>query len=148
MKQEHFQIREVEVLKPYTLRITYGDGEVVTVDLKGIIDRIAALSPLKDPELFAKARIDKWGSIVEWIPGEIDMAADNLRAEAVEQQGRISHERIWEWMYRNNLTLDTAAEALGISRRMVAYYRSGRKPVPKHIWLACIGWETEKNKAA
>lgn len=148
MKQEHFRLKEVEVLKPYVLRLTFGDGEVMTVDLKGIINRIPALSPLKDPKLFAKARIDQWGSIIEWMPGEIDMAADNLRAEAVEQQGGISHERIWEWMYRNNLTLDTAAEALGISRRMVAYYRSGQKPIPKHIWLACIGWETEKSKAA
>ena len=120
MKQEHFRLKEAEVLKPYVLRLTFGDGEVMKVDLKGIINRIPALSPLKDPELFAKAQIDEWGAIIEWIPGEIDMAADNLRAEAVEQQGGISHERIWEWMYRNNLTLDTAAEALGISRRMVA----------------------------
>lgn len=148
MKQEHFRIKKVEVLEPYALRLTFGDGEIMTVNLKGIIDRIPALWPLKDPELFAKARIDEWGSIVEWVPGEIDMAADNLRAEAVEQKGGISHERIWEWMYRNNLTLDAAAEALGMSRRMVAYYRSGRKPIPKHIWLACIGWETEKSRAA
>lgn len=72
---------------------------------------------------------------------EIDLAADNLRAEAVEQSGDISHERIWNWMHRNNLTLDTAASALGISRRMLAYYRNGEKHIPKHIWFACLGWE-------
>jgi predicted DNA-binding transcriptional regulator AlpA len=148
MKQEHFRIKAVEALNPYVLRLTFGDGEVMTVDLKEIIDCIPALSPLKAPQLFTKARAGEWGLAVEWIPGEIDMAADNLRAEAIEQRGGISHERIWDWMYRNSLTLNAAAEALGMSRRMLAYYRSGQKPIPKHIWLACIGWESEKRKAA
>lgn len=148
MKQEHFRIKAVEALKGHILRLTFGDGEVMTVDLEETINRIPALSPLKDRKLFSKANVGEWGHTVDWIPGEIDMAADNLRAEAIEQRGGISHERIWEWMHRNGLTLDTAAEALGISRRMLAYYRSGQKPIPKHIWLACIGWEAEKSKAA
>jgi predicted transcriptional regulator len=39
------------------------------------------------------------------------------------------------------LSLNKAAEALGISRRMVAYYSNGEKAVPKAILLACRGWE-------
>ena len=147
-KQEHFRVAAVKALKPYRLSLTFGDGATMTVDLAAIIDRIPALALLKDPKLFAKARVGEWGLTVDWIPGELDMAGDNLRAEAVEQSGGISHERIWEWMHRNGLTLDTAAEALGISRRMLAYYRSGQKPIPRHIWLACLGWEAERHKAA
>ncbi|WP_298437364.1 DUF2442 domain-containing protein [Geobacter sp.] len=147
-KREHFRIEAVEVLAPYRLLLTFGDGAAMTVDLAAIIDRIPALAPLKEPELFAKARVGEWGLTVEWVAGELDLAGDNLRAEAVEQMGGISHERIWEWMHRNGLTLDSAAEALEISRRMLAYYRSGQKPIPRHIWLACVGWETERHKAA
>jgi hypothetical protein len=44
-------------------------------------------------------------------------------------------------MDRNKLTLDAAAKALGMSRRMLAYYRNGEKPIPKYVWLACLGWE-------
>jgi hypothetical protein len=44
-------------------------------------------------------------------------------------------------MARNDLTLDAAAVALGLSRRMLAYYRSGSKPVPRTVALACLGWE-------
>ena len=69
------------------------------------------------------------------------LAADNLRARAVEQAGGVSHEFIWNWMARNDLTLDTAAIALGVSGRMLAYYRSGSKPVPRTVALACLGWE-------
>ncbi|KAF0221405.1 MAG: hypothetical protein FD174_543 [Geobacteraceae bacterium] len=147
-KQEHFRIVAVKAEKPYRLRLTFGDSATMTVDLAAIINRIPALAPLKDKKLFAKARVDEWGRTVEWIPGELDMAGDNLRAEGVEQSGGISHERIWEWMHRNGLTLDSAAEALGISRRMLAYYRSGQKPIPRYIWLACVGWEAERRKAA
>ena len=63
--------------------------------------------------------------------------------------GEASHEMLLDWMWRNGLNLDEAAAALGLSRRMVAYYRSGQKPIPKSIWLACIGWETlQARKAA
>jgi hypothetical protein len=72
---------------------------------------------------------------------DLELAADNLRARGVEQAGGVSHEFIWNWMARHDLTLDTAAAALGVSRRMLAYYRSGAKPVPRTIALACLGWE-------
>jgi transcriptional regulator with XRE-family HTH domain len=44
-------------------------------------------------------------------------------------------------MDRNKLTLETAAKALGMSRRMLAYYRNGEISIPKYVWLACLGWE-------
>jgi len=147
-KKEHFRLASLEVLQPYRLGITFGDGVTLTVDLAAIIDRTAALFPLKDATLFAEAGIDEWGMAVSWMQGELDLSGDNLRAEALEQAGKISHERIWNWMHRNGLSLDAAAKGLGISRRMLAYYRSGQKPVPRHIWLACVGWEAEREKAA
>lgn len=141
MKNNRFRIDAVVASVPCHLRLTFGDGVVMDVDLEDVINRFPQLSPLKDDSLFSRAHVGEWGLTVDWIPGEIDLAGDNLRAEAIEQSGGISHERIWNWMHRNNLTLDGAAAALGISRRTVAYYRNGERPVPKHIWLACLGWE-------
>ena len=31
--------------------------------------------------------------------------------------------------------------ALGVPRRMLTYYRSGSKPVPRSVALACLRWE-------
>lgn len=140
MKNPVFKIESLEVILPHRLKVTFGDKVTMEVNLAEVINRYPALAPLNDPNIFALAHIDEFGSSVVWTD-EIDLAGDNLRAEAVEQSGGISHERIWNWMHQNKLTLDTAAEALGISRRMVAYYRNGEKPIPKHIWLACLGWE-------
>jgi len=57
-------------------------------------------------------------------------------------------EEITEWMQRNGLTQTAAAEALGISRRMLVYYLTGEKPVPRTVALACLGWEVERANAA
>ena len=53
----------------------------------------------------------------------------------------MSHELIWNWMARKDLTIDAAAVALDVSRRMLACYRNGSKPVPHTVALACRGWE-------
>ncbi|MCX7140805.1 MAG: helix-turn-helix transcriptional regulator, partial [Proteobacteria bacterium] len=60
--------------------------------------------------------------------------------------GGIGHERMIEWMLRNDLTQERAADAIGISRRMLNYYLSAEKPIPKTVWLACIGWENSQKK--
>jgi hypothetical protein len=100
------------------------------------------LERLKDPKVFSSAKVGDHGASVIWANDDgLELAADNLRARAVEQDGGVSHEFIWNWMARNDLKLGTAALALGVSRRMLAYYRSGAKPVPRTVALACLGWE-------
>lgn len=47
------------------------------------------------------------------------------------------------WMARPALTLRRAAQALGLSRRTVAYYLSGEQPVPKTVMLATEGYDGE-----
>ena len=44
-------------------------------------------------------------------------------------------------------SISRAAEALGISRRMVSYYRTAHKSIPRQTWLACLGWEAVKPEA-
>ena len=97
------------------------------------------------PAVFARVRIGELGNSVEWKDAEF--SADNVYAWAKEQAGEVSHEMFGEWMSRNDLSLTTAAEALGISRRMVSYYRTAHKIIPRSIWLACLGWEATRPKA-
>src|SRR5690606_7329532 len=139
--KNHFQLKQVEALSEGRLRLTYADEQVFDVDLRPWIETAEALAALKDPELFAQASIGWGGRSVEWIEDELDLASDNLRNLAIEQAGGIGHERIWNWLHENDLTLEQAAAALGISRRMLIYYRDGEKSIPRAVWLACLGWE-------
>jgi hypothetical protein len=144
MSKNHFRISSVEALPDYKLRLTFADDRSFDIDLTEWIETTKALSPLKNPTLFAKAKIGFASASVEWIEDELELAADNLRNLAIEQSGGIGHERIWNWLHKTGLTLDQAAAALGISRRMLIYYRDGEKPIPRHIWLACLGWEATR----
>ena len=142
--KSHFQLMHVKVPAPYNLRLTYADGEVLTVNLQPWIASTKALYPLKNADLFVKAKRGLGGRSVDWTDGakiELDLGADNLRNLAIEQAGGIGHERIWNWLHETGLTLEQAASALGISRRMLIYYRDGEKPIPRSVWLACLGWE-------
>jgi len=146
MRKDHFRISSVRALSHLRLDLTFADSKSYIVDLTEWIENSDALSPLKDKELFAQARVGFAGTSVEWIEGELDLGADNLRNLAVEQAGGIGHERIWNWLHETGLTIDQAATALGISRRMLIYYRDGEKSIPRHIWLACLGWEATRPK--
>lgn len=127
------------------LDIEFGDGFSSTVDLADIIQHHPVLAPLKNPDTFARVALDEWARGVTFDDNDdLQLASDNLRALAIEQAGGYSHQQVIEWMHKHRLTLDEAAEALGLSRRMLAYYRSGEKPVPKTVGLAMLGWEYAK----
>lgn len=45
------------------------------------------LVPVRDPGLFAQAKVGFGGRSVDWIEDELDLGSDNLRHIAVEQAG-------------------------------------------------------------
>lgn len=148
MSKDHFQLTVVEALTEYRLRLSYTDGQSFEVDLGEWIDNTKALHALKNLALFAQAKVGFAGRTVDWIEDELDLATDNLRNLAIEQSGGIGHERIWNWLHETGLTLEQAAEALGISRRMLIYYRDGEKPIPRSIWLgSCTAHGTQFTSA-
>ncbi len=136
------KLNAVEAMAPYRLRTTWSTGEVLEVDVESVLRKHAFLAAILDPAVFSGVHLGEWGHGIEWIDAEL--GSDNVYAWAKEQAGDVSHEMFGEWMHRNDLSLTTAAEALGISRRMVSYYRTAHKAIPRSIWLACLGWEATR----
>lgn len=122
---------------PMTLRVQWAKGEQSIVDVSGVIERFRVYAPLRrSPDLFRQAHVGDLGTDVVWTD-EIDMAADTLWRLAQEQAGlTLSPEAFRRWRERKAYTLDAAAKALGVSRRMVAYYEEGKKPIPRVVALA------------
>jgi hypothetical protein len=52
------------------------------------------------------------------------MDVDQLYEMAQEQAGEWGPERLAAWMTAHGLSLNGAADALGLSRRMIAHYRT------------------------
>ena len=123
--------------KPLTLRIRWDRGDESRIDVSGLIETFRVYDPLRrSQDLFRRVRVGEHGTDVVWSDG-IDMSADTLWRLAQEQAGvTMSSDAFRHWRERRAYTLDTAAQALGISRRMVAYYEQGERPVPRVVALA------------
>jgi hypothetical protein len=122
--------------KPLTLFIHWDKGKESRVDVSGLVETFRVYEPLRQsPELFGRVRVGEHGTDVVW-SDEIDMAADTLWRLAQEQAGVMSPDAFKQWRERRAYTLDAAARALGLSRRMVAYYEQGAKPIPRVVVLA------------
>ena len=129
----------VKAKLPSILSLKWSDGTRADVDL-GRLLRDRAFRPLREPEEFARVRVGEWGHSVEW-PSGAELSAETLWLETLSATGHADTLEFLEWRLRHGLSLTKTAEALGLSRRMVAYYSNGEKPVPKPILLACKGWE-------
>ena len=127
-----------------TLTLGWDDGTFAKVDLAAAIASRKALAPISDSAEFARATLsdDRWS--VEW-PSGIDFGAAQLRRWANEQCGKAMPPADFRrWIECHQFTLDRAAEALGLSRRTVAYYLSGEQPVPRTVMLATVGYDRQE----
>jgi hypothetical protein len=132
----------VEARTPATLRLRWSDGTQADVDLKDML-RAKAFRALRDPTEFARVHVGEWGHSVEWANGS-ELSAETVWLETLSATGRSDTREFLEWRLKHALSLSSAGEALGLSRRMVAYYSSGEKKVPRAILLACKGWEVSE----
>lgn len=145
MKTDHFTLVQLRAVKPMSLEMRFADDTHLTVDIAPLAKKHKSLSTLQDWAIFKTTKLQDAGRTVQWgNSDELELASDNLRARAIEQSGYYSHEWLWNWMHKHQLTLDAAASSLGISRRMLAYYKSGAKLLPLTVVLACIGLESQK----
>lgn len=144
MKTKPFRIASVEAGEtPYSLVIGWMDGSTTVVNVRESIFTVKGLKPLQDINRFAQVSVSEGGHSICW-GADIDMGADRLWQLSLQQTGNfIPPPMLHDWRQQNHLSLTKAAEALGISRRMVSYYESGHTPIPKVIGLALRGWECE-----
>ncbi len=141
------RIASVKPAGAYKLRLRWVSGKTMVIDLSEPVRRLKGLRPLRDEAVFARAVKGEGGHSIVW-PGEIDMGADRLWEMSLEQNGHLDAVEFIRWRWRYGLSLSDAAEALGLSRRQVAYYASGERAVPRTVLLACKGWEAERRSAA
>jgi hypothetical protein len=141
------RISSLKYADEFSLRLRWKNGKTMSVDLQEPIIRLKGMRPLRNKAVFAQASKGEGGHSVVW-PGDIDMGADRLWEIALEQNGRMDAVEFIRWRSRHGLSLTEAAEALDLSRRQVAYYASGDRPVPRYVLLALKGWEVEHDGVA
>ncbi|MCM2291446.1 DUF2442 domain-containing protein [Allorhizobium sp. BGMRC 0089] len=126
------RISKAEWIEKRLVRITWKTGKTSAVDLApALLSRRVYMSLRDDDALFAKLRVDEYGTCIEW-PGGLDFSALWLsKLPSVE----FDNASFRDAMDDLGMTLEGMAAALEISRRQVADYRK-EKPIPRNIAYA------------
>ena len=115
--------------KPHVLRVVWRDGSKDLVDMTGVVYRLKAFGPLRNPAAFRKVRVIADGLGIGWEHG-LDYAARSLWLLA-DQQKRLSGADLVAFERAAGLTTAETAEILDVApRTIVSYRRRPRLPRP------------------
>ena len=70
-------ITKIRTLDNLILEATFADGEVVSFDIKTLLDKYPEFSDLKNKELFEKVKIDGIGYGISW-NDKLDLSSDGI----------------------------------------------------------------------
>ncbi len=120
--------------KPYTVVVRWTNNRLDTVDLTGLVFRSRHFTPLRDPAEFRKVRAITYGWAIGW-PNGLDYAAHTLHRLAREQRD-MTAEDFAQWQKAEKLSIQEAADVLGVTATTIKNYRRGRA-IPKAVQIAC-----------
>lgn len=126
----------VRPLSGAVLEIRYTHGKQFVLNLSTLVNELQAFAPLQDPAQFATVQVTDWGWTLEWACGA-SLDSDRVLEMALEQAGLQANIEFRHWQDRHHFSLTAAADVLGLTRRTVSQYRTGNRPIPKVVGLAC-----------
>ncbi len=131
-------IQRAEAISGNRLRLGWSDGSLVEIvlDSEGLCAQ----------DEFAAVDVGDWGHSLVW-PNGAELGADQLWRLSLAAKGDSDTRKFLDWRTRHGLSLSQSADALGLSRRVVAYYSNGERRIPKAILLACKGWEASLSQS-
>lgn len=133
-----------------TLLVTWRGGLRSLVDLTDLVNDFEVLAPLENQKVFAQVAVGNWGWCLTW-GADIEIASSTIERLGRQQARLVADGKAFcTWLVKNRLSTHRAASALGISPRMVGYYKKNDKALPRRLSLACVGWEVmaQEDRAA
>jgi hypothetical protein len=118
------RIAAVVAEQPCVLHVTWQDGSQTRHDLDSVIRDHARAAPLRDPGVFAAARIQDDGWQVVWPGTDAALSAAGLWDDVHPPRpaGRfMSAADFTAWLRELGLSFAQASEALGVSTRILKY---------------------------
>jgi hypothetical protein len=82
MKRKPPTVTAVQAIGPATLKLTFGSGETLPVDVSALLRRFRVYAPLRQARAFSKVRADSWGHALRWPAGSISTPAASTRWHA------------------------------------------------------------------
>ena len=139
-------IKSARALRPHRVEVIWSTGRIDEVDLSAALQAHDSLAPALRKARFVAVAPGEWGHSLSWggrEGAEIEIGADAVWRIAREQSTQGESTDFAAWRAAHGLSLTEAAHSLGLSRRAVAYYESGAKPVPRVVALALKGFDAK-----
>jgi hypothetical protein len=145
------RIIKLETKPPLVLHVTWQDGSRSRHDLSPLISGQDWAAALRDPATFRTAQIQDNGWQIVWPGTDAALSAAGLWDDAHPPPltaAWMSAADVTAWLREMHWSFAQAAEALGISKRMLKYYAAGTHAVPKTVWLAAMHLAAERARRA
>lgn len=139
-------IKAARALALHQVEVIWSTGRIDKVDVGAALKAHGSLAPALKKPRFVAVEPGEWGHSLSWggrEGHEIEIGADAVWRMAREQAARAEVVDFTAWRAAHGLSLTEAAHSLGLSRRVVAYYESGAKPVPRVVALALKGFDAQ-----
>lgn len=140
------KITSVSYVKDFVINVAFASGQSATIDMRDWVfaDDASPYLPLRDMAVFSRPSVDEFGWDIVW-GDDIQAGSHQLWQLAQEQKAlKYADFDFRQWLDNIGLSLSGAAEVFDMSRRMMAAYSSGAKPLPRTMILAMKGYEAEK----
>ena len=130
------RIETVTVVSPSTLRVRWrGKKSADTVNLIGwIATGGEILAPLRDPGMFSRAAVARYGTAVAWDDGDLTIDAVHLKQLADEQR-LFSNSDVRAWQDKVNISNNEAADFVGVSLSTWNSYKV-KAAIPQAVAIA------------
>ena len=130
------RIETVTVVSPSTLRVRWrGKKSADTVNLIGwIATGGEILAPLRDPGMFSRAAVARYGTAVAWDDGDLTIDAVHLKQLADEQRP-FSNSDVRAWQDKVNISNNEAADFVGVSLSTWNSYKV-KAAIPQAVAIA------------
>ena len=136
------RVDSVRAEAPYTLRVTWRDGQTDVIDMEGVISAFEPFAPLKNEAAFTTVRVADWGSGVEWDNG-LDYSSDSLEHLAEEQRGMSGNE-FKAWGDSMGLSINETADLFGVATSTIKEYRKPDRTLPIAWQIACSAMKRDR----
>ncbi len=143
------RIVELATAAPFVLRVTWQDSSHTRHDFSGLIAGQPWAAALHDPAVFSTAQLQDDGWQIIWPGTEIALSAHGLWDDAHPPPPAAKYMSAADfvaWQRERGWSFAQAAEALGVSKRMLKYYAAGTHEIPKTVWLACMYLAAEQSR--
>jgi hypothetical protein len=143
------RIANLETEVPAVLHITWHDGSRTRHDLSSLVAAPNWAAALRDPAIFRTARREDDGWQIVWPGTDAALSARGLWDDthpSPPAANWMSAADLAAWQREMGWSFAQAADALGVSKRMLKYYTAGTHAIPKTIWLAAMHLAAERSR--